>query len=168
MNSLLGKTFAVGIAFTSAFALTPAMAGPAVYLPNGAVPDSSARVIQVQQIIGQPPQVFNGFGPIHPRYSGSYRHHRDYSGRHYRHHWNRHNYRHGRYYYRDYDNDGAGVVGGLIAGAIIGGIAANAFGNGGGGSAHVRWCYNHYRSYRASDNTYQPYNGPRRQCVSPY
>ncbi|TIT86520.1 MAG: BA14K family protein, partial [Mesorhizobium sp.] len=22
--------------------------------------------------------------------------------------------------------------------------------------------------YRASDNTFQPYNGPRQQCVSPY
>lgn len=35
-------------------------------------------------------------------------------------------------------------------------------------SAHVQWCYNRYRSYRAWDNTYQPYNGPRRQCYSPY
>lgn len=35
-------------------------------------------------------------------------------------------------------------------------------------SAHVRWCYNRYRSYRAWDNTYQPYNGPRRECYSPY
>ena len=35
-------------------------------------------------------------------------------------------------------------------------------------SAHAEWCYNRYRSYRASDNTYQPYNGPRRQCYSPY
>jgi hypothetical protein len=35
-------------------------------------------------------------------------------------------------------------------------------------SAHVRWCYGRYRSYRASDNTYQPYHGPRRQCYSPY
>ncbi|MFC6486905.1 BA14K family protein [Nitratireductor sp. GCM10026969] len=34
--------------------------------------------------------------------------------------------------------------------------------------AHVGWCYDRYRSYRASDNTFQPYNGPRRQCVSPY
>jgi hypothetical protein len=34
--------------------------------------------------------------------------------------------------------------------------------------AHIRWCYNHYRSYRASDNTFQPYHGPRRQCRSPY
>ena len=49
-------------------------------------------------------------------------------------------------------------------GAIIGGAVAN----NGGGSAHVQWCYDHYRSYRAYDNTYQPYNGPRRACYSPY
>lgn len=36
------------------------------------------------------------------------------------------------------------------------------------GSAHVNWCYDRYRSYRASDNTFQPYHGSRRQCWSPY
>ena len=36
------------------------------------------------------------------------------------------------------------------------------------GSAHERWCYSRYRSYRAWDNTFQPYNGPRRPCYSPY
>ncbi|GCA48804.1 MAG: BA14K family protein [Sinorhizobium meliloti] len=36
------------------------------------------------------------------------------------------------------------------------------------GSRHVQWCYDRYRSYRAYDNSYQPYNGPRRQCYSPY
>ncbi len=36
------------------------------------------------------------------------------------------------------------------------------------GNAHINWCYNRYRSYRAYDNTFQPYYGPRRQCVSPY
>ncbi|MDR3475589.1 MAG: BA14K family protein [Devosia sp.] len=35
-------------------------------------------------------------------------------------------------------------------------------------STHTQWCYDHYRSYRASDNTFQPYHGPRQQCVSPY
>lgn len=35
-------------------------------------------------------------------------------------------------------------------------------------SAHVRWCSNRYRSYRAWDNSFQPYHGGRRQCVSPY
>ncbi|OHV90837.1 BA14K family protein [Mesorhizobium sp. ORS 3428] len=34
--------------------------------------------------------------------------------------------------------------------------------------AHVRWCYDRYRSYRAWDNTFQPIYGPRRQCISPY
>lgn len=36
------------------------------------------------------------------------------------------------------------------------------------GNAHVNWCYNRYRSYRAYDNSYQPYGGPRRACYSPY
>lgn len=35
-------------------------------------------------------------------------------------------------------------------------------------AAHVRWCYDRYVSYRAWDNSYQPYVGPRRQCFSPY
>ncbi|EJT03387.1 BA14K family protein [Rhizobium sp. CCGE 510] len=35
------------------------------------------------------------------------------------------------------------------------------------GSGHVAWCANRYRSYRAYDNTFQPYNGPRQQCYSP-
>ncbi len=34
--------------------------------------------------------------------------------------------------------------------------------------AHVNWCENRYRSYRAWDNTFQPYSGPRQQCWSPY
>lgn len=52
----------------------------------------------------------------------------------------------------------------FAAGAIIGG-ATQARPS---GSSHVQWCANRYRSYRTSDNTFQPYNGPRRQCVSPY
>lgn len=35
-------------------------------------------------------------------------------------------------------------------------------------AAHVDWCYSRYRSYREWDNTFQPYHGPRRQCLSPY
>nr|WP_281503052.1 BA14K family protein [Ancylobacter crimeensis] len=35
-------------------------------------------------------------------------------------------------------------------------------------NAHVAWCHNRWRSYRSSDNTFQPNNGPRRQCISPY
>ena len=34
--------------------------------------------------------------------------------------------------------------------------------------AHYDYCFNRYRSYRAYDNTFQPYHGPRRLCRSPY
>lgn len=34
--------------------------------------------------------------------------------------------------------------------------------------AHVAWCSNRYRSYNAADNSYRPYGGGMRACVSPY
>ena len=34
--------------------------------------------------------------------------------------------------------------------------------------AHVEWCYTRYRSYRLSDNSFQPHRGVRRACRSPY
>jgi hypothetical protein len=71
-------------------------------------------------------------------------------------------------------------LGSAIVGAIIGGILVDqlhqpsrtqtaprydgAYLN----SNHIDWCHNRWRSFRASDNSYQPYNGPRRICVSPY
>lgn len=76
-------------------------------------------------------------------------------------------YRPGYRRYNDFWFPGAAFA----TGAIIGGIIANSqptYRYSGGGSAHERWCYNRYRSYRAWDNTFQPYNGPRRQCYSPY
>lgn len=68
----------------------------------------------------------------------------------------------------------------FIAGAIIGGAIARELAppppppvyRGGPAAglppAHVQWCAQRYRSYRAYDNTFQPYNGPRRPCRSPY
>jgi len=35
-------------------------------------------------------------------------------------------------------------------------------------SRHIEWCEDRYRSYRVSDNSFQPYNGGRQECVSPY
>ena len=55
----------------------------------------------------------------------------------------------------------------FAAGAIIGG-ATQARPSGSHSARHYQWCESRYRSYRASDNTYQPYNGPRRRCNSPY
>ncbi|MBP2237114.1 hypothetical protein J2Z31_003628 [Sinorhizobium kostiense] len=34
--------------------------------------------------------------------------------------------------------------------------------------AHLLWCRERYISYRAYDNTFQPFEGPRRPCNSPY
>jgi hypothetical protein len=84
-------------------------------------------------------------------------------------------YRYGgyRYYrpgYRYYDGAWIPLAAfgtGLIIGNALSGPVYRAPVYSAGGS-HVRWCYNRYRSYRAYDNTYQPYYGPRRQCISPY
>lgn len=57
----------------------------------------------------------------------------------------------------------------FLAGALATGAIVDANRNrASAGNSHVEWCYNRYRSYRASDNTFQPNSGPRRQCVSPY
>ena len=86
--------------------------------------------------------------------------------------------------YRDYDDDDDfGIVLGLGL-PLVGGYSAYPGYYGGyypgyyggyyprryyrTGNAHESWCYSRYRSYRAWDNTYQPYYGPRRECFSPY
>lgn len=112
------------------------------------------------------------------QYRGGYR-----DGPRYRERWDRPRYRdrgwhRGHRGYRDY-RPGYRRHGGywfppaaFITGAIIGGAIASQPAPRARardyGSAHVDWCYDRYRSYRASDNTFQPYNGPRRQCRSPY
>lgn len=70
--------------------------------------------------------------------------------------WRRGYRRHGDYWFPL----AAFATGAVITGAIIN--------NQNRGNSHVQWCYDRYRSYRASDNTFQPYNGPRQQCYSPY
>lgn len=101
------------------------------------------------------------------------RSHRGYYHRGGRHYYNGHRgYNYYRPGYRRYNGwwypAGAFAAGALIGGAIGSAAASPPPARYSGGNAHVNWCANHYRSYRAYDNTYQPYNGPRRQCVSPY
>ena len=73
-------------------------------------------------------------------------------------------YRDSRPGYRRY-NDWWLPADAFVAGALVTGAINSASRS---GDSHVSWCYDRYRSYRASDNTYQPLNGPRRQCYSPY
>ena len=80
--------------------------------------------------------------------------------------WNGH--RGYREYHRGYRRHGdfwfplaAFATGALITGAIVNNQNRYA-------DAHVQWCYDHHRSYRASDNTYLSSYGTRRECRSPY
>ncbi|SFO85374.1 BA14K-like protein [Mesorhizobium sp. NFR06] len=83
--------------------------------------------------------------------------------------WNGH--RGSRDYHRGYRRHGdywfplaAFATGALITGAIVNSENNRVY----RGNPHVQWCYDRYRSYRASDNTFQPNYGPRQQCNSPY
>ncbi|MEP7454061.1 BA14K family protein [Phyllobacterium sp. SB3] len=80
--------------------------------------------------------------------------------------WNGHRgYRHSRPGYRRHSDGWWYPLAAFGAGAIIGGTIARQPSR---SSNHVNWCANRWRSYRSSDNTYQPYSGPRQLCVSPY
>jgi hypothetical protein len=153
-------------ALTAAMAITsfaPAQAAP---LQIPVAPSASSDVINV------------GSGDYGGRRTGTVwqpRYYRDRSGwNHNRHGWNRDRdwRRHGGYY-RD-RNLGGAVIGGVITGAIVGGLLNNSRPvyrervYRGGGDAHVQWCYDRYRTYRASDNTYVPRAGQRAYCNSPY
>lgn len=99
-------------------------------------------------------------------------------GRHHwrRHHWRRHHWAHRPWRHRHYGSHWP-IVPFIGAGAFF-----NYYDPGPiyvapryryrhrvrASSAHYDWCHARYRSYRAWDNTFQPYHGPRRQCISPY
>lgn len=182
-----GKCFA--IAMSALFALTPAV-------PAGAMPLSAAKVQTSGAAQGGVELVRNNewrSGMEHGRNLRRWNRERNWSGdrrwnrdrnwrserrwsrdRHWRgdrgdrRGWHRghRGYRYARPGYRHHNGYWFPLAA-FGAGAIIGGAIANDRGYVGGGS-HVNWCANRYRSYRAYDNTYQPYGGPRRQCYSPY
>ena len=142
MNKLLSGVIATTLAASFAIAsVLPLNAAP-LYVPKAApVADTAGNIMNVQARRCRGP--------------GCYRGYRGYRAR-----------RPGYRYYNGFWFPAAA----FITGAIIGGALAEPpvryrprYGNG-----HVEWCYSRYKSYRAYDNTYQPYNGPRRQCYSPY
>lgn len=143
INSHLCTALAVSLAFSVA---TPAMAAP-VLSPK--VPAISSDVVQVQDRRRRDDDRRKRFERRGNQ--AYYNGHRGYRER--RPGYRRHN---GWWF----------PPAAFALGAIIGGATsqpANRLSN-----AHVRWCENRWRSYRAYDNSYQPYNGPRRVCVSPY
>ena len=80
-------------------------------------------------------------------------------------HWHNHNHwsgghrRHGSDSYYD-DNSDSGV----LFKSFVTGTLFNRHGSESYYDNHARDCASRYRSYRASDNTYQPSHGPRRAC----
>lgn len=86
---------------------------------------------------------------------------RDYAYRHYYRDYDRYRYRYPRRY-RYYDNDFGSVAAGIAGALALGIIASSA------SVSHSRsdWerCDARYRSFRWSDGTFQPYNGPRKLC----
>lgn len=116
-----------------------------------------------------------------PGHYGGPRHKRGYDG--YRYNGSRYNagprygyyngyegYRYRRDGYRRHSDGWWYPLAAFGAGVVIGGAIASpprrAYSN--APSAHVEWCYDRYRSYRAYDNSFQPHYGPRQECVSPY
>jgi hypothetical protein len=90
-------------------------------------------------------------------------------------HWHGGHWNHGHDHYHNY-YDNSGIVLGLGGLALALPLLGGGGYYGGGyypgryyraGNGHERWCYARYRSYRASDNTFQPNHGARRQCYSP-
>ena len=157
----------IGLSLATAFSsVVPAQAFPSIERPRPQVSD----VQQVESYRSSWGIVRYG-GNRGPYIRRNYR-----NGGYYR---NGGGYRNGGYYNhrrydRGYDDNFGAAFGGLAAGAIIGGLLAQPRYYGGErryyrtGGSHADWCYARYRSYRAYDNTFQPYNGRRRQCISPY
>lgn len=166
MKKLLTTFFAATMALTGvAVTAAPIMAAPIAPMIQ---PESPTTTAAEQVQYRRWPRAYRG-GHYGNR-SGFYRRGGDgyYNG-----HRGYRNYRRG---YRRH-NDFWFPAGAFIAGAIIGGALSGPSYDPyyeprrvyrGGGNAHVRWCHNRYRSYRAYDNTFQPYNGRRQQCYSPY
>jgi len=155
------KLMVIAISLTTAFSGVPAFAGPTGPVSLPAVQAENAEgIVKVGCNNGTNcPQINPRWGNGH-HYRGGDR----WEGRrHYRNWDDRRHYRDGYYRDRRHGNAGA-VIGGLAAGALIGGLIASQPAARSYGGSHVEYCASKYRSYRASDNTYQPLNGPRRQC----
>jgi len=152
MKTLLSSPLKAGLAALCLAGMlsVPAVAGPApVNAPAGPAASVANDLIQVRD---------HRWRRAPPRHWS--RHHYRENRR-----WRRHHYR--PYYHRPHYR-GSGFYLGLGLGVPAYRYVEPRRYYRPAGNAHVRWCYNRYRSYRAWDNTFQPYYGPRRQCRSPY
>lgn len=170
MRRLISGLCAAVMAASMAGTATIAGAGPLPVPSVGAhAPDRTATSNPIHRVQWGSDAINRRGGPSynHRRHfrphARQYRHGRHYRGsRHYR--GGRH-YRH-RHRGSNFVGPAMGFIAGAIAGQALSGPSYSAPRR--VGNAHIEWCYNRYRSYRASDDTFQPYNGPRKRCNSPY
>ena len=143
MKSTSSRLWTAGIAVSLVLGASAASAAPLFAARAGG---PSANIVTVQ----------DDHGFRHYRGYAYYNGHRGY--RYYRPGWRPYN---GWYFPPAAFSTGV-IVGGAIARPPV--VAMRP-----AGSAHLRWCYDRYRSYRACDyNTYKPTSCPRRQCISPF
>jgi hypothetical protein len=169
MMTLMKKMSVLGlsVAMLSASFL-PSQAMPRVV---AAAPAAASDVVDVQYWRdGPPPRRYYGRDYNRSGYYGGYRGYRE--------HRPNHRYRDGYWY----------PLAAFAAGAIIGGAIAQprpepryvpapryapeyrapAPVRAGLNPRHYEYCAARYRSYDSYSNTFQPYEGPRQQCLSPY
>lgn len=79
---------------------------------------------------------------------------------HHHNHWGSGHRLHGSDSYYDDDSDSGVLFKSFVTGTLFSWQRAQSYYDDG----HARACASRYRSYRASDNTYQPSYGPRREC----
>jgi hypothetical protein len=144
---------------------------PSQAMPLTVAPATGSDVVTVQYWRdGPPPRRYYGRDYGRPGYYGGYRGYRE--------HRPNHRYRDGYWY----------PLAAFAAGAIIGGAIAQprpepryvpapryvpeyrapAPVRAGLNPRHYEYCAARYRSYDSYSNTFQPYEGPRQQCLSPY
>jgi len=188
----LKKICATALALAITATTLPAQAAPLLRVDPGASPSSDIIQIQDRRCPPQgcrpgdrpganrPDRPGNNHGAQRPGRPGGSNAHRPggpgHGGPGYRPgrpgHWNGHQgYRDPRPGYRRGSDGWWYPLAAFGVGALIGGAIANQPREVAPPSLsrdHLRWCEDRYRSYRASDNTFQPYEGPRQPCFSPY
>jgi hypothetical protein len=162
MNKIVTGILATTLSASFAAAAVPANAAQ-MFVPQAASASSDVQTVDYKPWMNNR-HVKRNSGNRHFNGNRNFARNNDGGG-----YWNGH--RGYREYHRGYRRHGdywfplaAFATGALITGAIVNSENHRVY----EGNSHVQWCYDHYRSYRSSDNTFQPNYGPRRECRSPY
>lgn len=129
---------------------------------SGIAPASTMPFAPARPAIAPATNIENAMPLVEVRHRRGFHRHRNHGWYHghrgYRHH------RHGYRYYNGFWFPPAAFA----LGAIISSGPSRVVRPGYMNPNHIAWCHDRYRSYREYDNSWQPYEGSRRKCRSPY